>query len=104
MNIDRALSAPRGLSLSDDKVGIFAGDDDPRLIDEGVPITSTYHRTNGELWQKIGPNAEDWLIIKPGYKSGNIPLELAEGGEAGLQIEDMTFSVELATGDIGQIN
>jgi hypothetical protein len=104
LNIDRVNNNPRGLGIGpNDDVGLFAGNDDPRLIDEGVPVSSLYFRTDGTIWQKVAqPN--DWLIIKPGYKAGQIPIVTADGQEIGVQIEDTKFSVVLADGSVATIN
>lgn len=103
LSIDRALSAPLGVSLEDDLIGLFAGHENPTEIDDGVPQGSMYFRSNGEVWQKIGPSTVDWDIYKPGYKEGNVHVIAIDDQELAIPIVDQEFQVELIDGSIGSV-
>lgn len=64
--------ASTGFSISD-IVGIFGGEEDPRLINSSdAPIGSLYLQTSGDTWKRFGADAADWSKMA----SQDIPLDV----------------------------
>ncbi len=82
LDIDRAISCIRGISLFDDQIGIFGGDELPEVVDGGVPVGSLYVKNDGTLWtKKEGTPLPLWKPFLTEVEfSSHIPVTL-EGGE-----------------------
>ncbi|MBF0629309.1 MAG: hypothetical protein HQL91_13920 [Magnetococcales bacterium] len=94
----------RSLSLSD-KVGVFAGAEDPRSFDtSSFPVGSLYFQTDGTAWKRIGAEvsawvkliAEEMMLVNLGVALGadgwTYPLNLAGPRNQELMVHDAQVS------------
>lgn len=58
-NKEKAFEVDEGFIVCD-KAGIFSGDDSP--IGSDAPLGSRYYRTDGQVYDKIGPDVNDWEV------------------------------------------
>ena len=78
-------SAFRVKSLSlQDKVGVFAGDADPRTVDtSSFPVGSVYFQTDGTAWKRSSIDASAWVkLIAEEMMLLNLGLALGTDGWA----------------------
>jgi hypothetical protein len=94
----------KSLSLSD-KVGIFAGVEDPRTFDtSSFPVGSLYFQTDGTAWKRSGSEASAWvkliaeemMLLNLGVALGadgwTYPLNLAGPRNQELMVHDVRLS------------
>ena len=83
MSFERAFETDE--LLIQEKASILTGAADPRTVPYARPIGSIYLRTDGTLWQKNGPLANEWTQVQGGEGSGpgtNESFGNADGGLA----------------------
>lgn len=82
LNFGRAFRV-NSLSLQD-KIGVFTGDADPRVVDTTeAPVGSVYFQTGGSAWKRSGSDASAWVkLIAEDMMLLNLGLALGVDGWA----------------------
>lgn len=94
------------LSTSDsgNGVGLFAGDEDPWLVTEGLPVGSVYFKADGTKYRKTGPldGETDWTVgIDPNAGGGTencFPFFKHDGNQKNIMLTEPSLPFFLASG------